>query len=166
MKKLKNLNLLITTILICVIFSGCVEEDKLTLPNSLPEFVLESDFDIIDWERKAVEFEDMIGNQNIVGVIGADMPSLIEQKWMWHLWGIDEDIEKELTVVGYHKETKTVQPILINSNSHWSITLGNENNGADAHAPSSVKFDKDGEWALLLYVNNELFDILVMNINE
>ncbi|SOC39619.1 hypothetical protein [Ureibacillus acetophenoni] len=166
MKGMKYLNPIIMTIVLGVIFSGCVEEKKSTLPDDLPEFVLASDFDIIDWERKAIEFEDMIGNLNIVGVIGADMPSISEQKWMWHLWGIDEIVNNDLTVVGYHKETETVHPILQTGNDNWSIPLAGEHNGADAHTPSSVKFAKEGEWALLLYVNNELFDILVMDINE
>lgn len=165
MKYVKFFMLVVLTGLIGV---GCAEagEKKLAFPDDLPEFVLESDFDIIDWERQAGEFDGMVGNQNMVGVIGADMPSLNGQKWMWHLWGIDEVLGKELTVVGYHKETETIHPILTSSNDSWSVTLAGENNGADAHTPSSVKFTEPGEWALLLYVNEELFDIIVLNINE
>lgn len=166
MRKVKNLNLFFLTVILGIIISGCTEEKKVALPDSLPDFVLESDIGMIDWDRQAVEFDGMLGNQNIVGVIGADMPSLDGQKWMWHLWGIDEELDSEFTVVGYHKESQTVHPILINGNNGWSITLGGENNGADAHAPSSVKFNDQGEWALLLYVNDELFDIIVLTINE
>lgn len=163
---MKYLNLIIMTIVLGVIFSGCVEEKKSILPDNLPEFVLDSDFDIVDWERQAVEFEGMIGNENIVGVIGADMPSLNGQKWMWHLWGIDENVNNELTVIGYHKETKTVYPIFMNANDEWSVPLAGEHNGADAHTPSSVKFAEEGQWALLLYVDDVLFDILVVDIHE
>ena len=138
-------------------------ESKHVLPEGIPEFVQESDFDKINWDRKAVEFGDngMIGNENKSGVIGADMPSLDEQKWMWHLWGI-ENTEK-LTVVGYHKDSVTVHQMITD---RWTMELGGPNNGADAHIPSSVKVPKAGEWAILLYVNEQLFDTLVYDIKE
>ncbi len=52
-------------------------ESKLTLPEDIPDFVQESDFETIDWERKAVELGDrgIIGNENKSGVIGVDMPT-------------------------------------------------------------------------------------------
>ncbi len=96
MNKVKYLIFFLVMVLMGLFISGCTEEKKVALPDSLPEFVLESDFDMIDWDREAVEFEGMIGNQNIVGVIGADMPSLDGQKWMWHLWGIDKELDREL----------------------------------------------------------------------
>lgn len=139
---------------------------KIVLPEDIPNFVQESDFENIDWERKAIEFGDrgIIGNENKSGVIGADMPSLsVNQKWMWHLWGIENPTETTLTVVGFHKETGTVHQILTMG---WTIALGGENNGADAHTPSSVRIPKSGEWAMVLYTDDELFDTLVYEINE
>lgn len=137
------------------------QEGTLFLPEGIPNYVQEPDFEQIDWERKAVEFGwNMLGNENKTGVIGAQMPSLSEQKWMWHIWG---ERGRELTVVGYHRETESVHQILKNS---WSIGLGGENNDADAHTPSSVIVPIKGEWAILLYVDGELFDILVYDIEE
>jgi hypothetical protein len=135
------------------------------LPTNIPIFVKNSDFEMIDWNRKAVDFgNNILGNENKSGVIGADMPSInINQKWMWHLWGIENSKETELTVVGFHRETGTVHQILTTS---WSIGLGGENNGADAHTPSSVNIPMAGEWAILLYVNGKLFDVIVYNINH
>ncbi|WP_303965503.1 hypothetical protein [Sporosarcina ureae] len=81
------------------------------LPEDTPEFVEVSDFQQIDWDKKAVKFGDInniIGNENKSGVIGADMPSLGVQKWMWHLWGIKNLEATKLTVVGLHRETGTV----------------------------------------------------------
>ncbi|MBG9586280.1 hypothetical protein [Cytobacillus firmus] len=140
------------------------KDDPITLPEDIPDFVQESDFDTIDWERKAVEFGDrgIIGNENKSGVIGAGMPSLNGQKWMWHLWGVEN---ADLTIVGFHKESQTVHPILTNGMG-WTIRAYGSNNGADAHTPSSVKFPKKGEWAILLYVDGELFDQLIYDINE
>ena len=132
--------------------------------ESIPDFVEESNFEIIDWENKAVLFDDNImGNENKSGVIGVDMPSLEPQKWMWHLWGVNNPTNKKLTVVGFHKESQTIHQITTNG---WSIPLAGPNNGADAHTPSNVKVPKPGEWAMFLYVDEELFDILVYDISE
>ncbi|MFZ3580013.1 hypothetical protein [Virgibacillus sp. DJP39] len=135
------------------------------LPATIPVFVQTSDFEKIEWNRQAVDLgNNIIGNENKSGVIGADMPSInINQKWMWHLWGIKNPNATDLTAVGFHKKTGTVHQIVTRG---WTIGLGGENNGADAHAVSSVNIPTAGEWAVLLYVNEELFDILVYNIDE
>ncbi|MCA1057713.1 hypothetical protein LCL96_02145 [Rossellomorea aquimaris] len=133
------------------------------LPEDIPDYVRESDFNQINWDRKATTFgPNMIGNENKSGIIGADMPSLSGQKWMWHLWDTEAS---DLTVVGYHRESGTVHPILNNGES-WTIPLGGENNGADVHAPSSVMIPERGEWAFVLYTNGELFDVVVLEIDE
>lgn len=139
------------------------EESLVTLPEDIPYYVKESDFDTIKWDQKATTFgQNMIGNEGKSGIIGADMPSLNGQKWMWHLWDTDAS---ELTVVGYHRESETVHPVLNNEES-WAIPLGGKNNGADVHAPSSVTIPKSGEWAFLLYADGELFDVVVMEITH
>lgn len=161
-----NRKLLIMLIIFSLLsLTACTSEksiNKITLPEDMPNFVKVSDFEKIDWEQKAVPLHNnIIGNENKSGVIGADAPSLNGQKWMWHLWGIDNPTE--LTVVGYEKETSTIHPILTNG---WTIGLGGANNGADAHAPSSVQIPEKGQWAILLYTNEKLFDILIYDINE
>lgn len=155
--------LMVTVLLLLV---GCTMNEKtVALPDNLPDFVQESDFTSINWDKKAVEFGErgIIGNANKSGVIGANMPSLNTQKWMWHLWGIEEGRDTELTIVGYHKDSKTIHPILVDG---WHIGLSGPVNGADAHTPSSVKIPKPGEWAILLYINESYFDTLIYDINE
>ncbi|WP_313800824.1 hypothetical protein [Cytobacillus sp.] len=141
-----------------------VQEAKF-FPSNIPPFVQKTDFEHIDWNRKAVKIDNnIIGNTNKSGVIGADMPSLnINQKWMWHLWGIENPKETKLTVIGYHRETETIHQILTTG---WSIGLGGKNNGADAHTPSSVNIPLPGEWAVMLYVDGNVFDVLVYEINN
>lgn len=138
-------------------------EQMVNIPEDIPGFVQESDFGLIDWNRTAEPFgRNLVGNENKSGVIGMDMPSLEQQKWMWHLWGTDAE---ELTVVGFNRETQIVHPLLLNGNG-WTTELGGENNGADQHIPSSVKIPERGEWAILLYADGELFDILVYEFWE
>ena len=91
------------------------------------------------------------------------MKSAKVEKWMWHIWGVEEPENKKLTIVGFHKETEAVHQILIDG---WTKGLGGPNNGADAHIPSNVKISESGDWAILLYIDEKLFDILVYEINE
>lgn len=162
MNVIKRISALLILVGVVLLF-GC-NSNEIELPEGVPDFVEESDFEDIDWDKKAVTFNgNIIGNENKSGVIGADMPSLSPQKWVWHLWGIENPTKTELTVVGFHKETGTAHQILTTG---WTIGLGGENNGADAHAPSSVKIPKSGEWAILLYTDEKLFDILIYDINE
>lgn len=165
--KFRNWGLVLVSMLFMI--SGCskyeTDENKMALPEDIPDYVDGSDFEKIDWNQKAVMFDGtMMGNENKSGVIGANMPSLNNnQKWMWHLWGIESTGQTELTVVGFHREAKSIHQILTIG---WTIGLAGENNGADAHIPSSVNIPKPGEWAILLYTDDKLFDILVFEINE
>lgn len=132
-------------------------------PKGIPDFVEGEDISAIDWDRKAISFNGMIGNEGKSGVIGADMRSVgINQKWMWHLWGPNPSFTA-LTVVGVQKETATPRQVITTG---WTIELGGPNNGADAHAPLSVHIPEPGEWAFLLYTNGELFDTVVLDIRE
>jgi len=172
---IKKLRLSIILFSVLFLLAACIsdntsksESDKtvkrnIVLPDDIPKFVKESDFKEIDWEKKAVRFNGMLGNENKSGVIGADAPSLNTQKWMWHLWGINNPTKTNLTVVGYHKESGTAHKILTEG---WTTSLAPPNNGADAHTPSNVKIPKPGEWAMLLYTDETLFDILVYDIEE
>lgn len=165
--KLRILGCIFLSMLILMI--GCSRnetvESKFDLPADIPDFVVESDFEKIDWDKKAVKFNgNIIGNEDKSGVIGADMPSITTtQKWMWHLWWNEDHAANDLTVVGFHRDTGTVHPIVT---SGWTIILSGPNNGADAHAPSSVHLPEPGEWAILLYTNEKLFDVLIYDINE
>lgn len=142
---------------------GCTQRTKeINLPEGIPDFVKVSDFESIDWDEKAVEFGDrgIIGNENKSGVIGV---GLTTYKWMWHLWGIENSRDVELTIVGFHKKTETVHQILKDG---WATGLGGPNNGADAHAPSGVIIPELGEWAILLYVNGQYFDTLIYDMKQ
>ncbi|AIF42889.1 hypothetical protein [Virgibacillus sp. SK37] len=166
---MKKIVLILILFGIPFVVAACTSDEavqkEITLPKDVPEFVTKAGFDNIDWEKEAVEFGDknIIGNENKSGVIGVDMPSLDGQKWMWHLWGIENPENTEFTVVGFHKETGTVHHIL---KEGWSTSLSGANNGADAHTPSSVKIPDPGKWAVLLYTDDELFDILIYEIDE
>ena len=61
----------------------------------------EDDFKQIYWGKKAIKLNrGMVGNEHKSAVIGADMPSLEGQKWMWHLWGEDRAYS-DVMIVGF-----------------------------------------------------------------
>lgn len=143
-------------------------ESKLAWPEDLPDFVRKSDFEKIDWDRTVTEFntgtrDDMLGNKNKLGIIGPELKPKKVEKWLWHFWGIDKG---ELTVVGYNKDTSKITPVL--SDGVWSRDGigGGQIEGADASMPSNVVLPEAGKWALLVYIDGKLFDILVSEINE
>ena len=166
---MKRIPLIFILFSMLFVIAACTSNEtvktEIVLPEGVPEFVQKGDFEQIDWDKKAVEFgdRDIIGNENKSGVIGVDMPSLNNQKWMWHLWGIENPEKIKLTVVGFHKQTGTVHQILIDG---WTKVLGGPNNGANAHIPSTVKIPESGEWAILLYTDDKLFDTLIYEINQ
>ena len=92
---MKRIPLIFILFSMLFVMAACTSNETvktdIVLPEGVPEFVQKGDFEQIDWEKKAVEFgdRDIIGNKNKSGVIGVDMPSLNNQKWMWHLWGIE-----------------------------------------------------------------------------
>ncbi|MEH7113265.1 hypothetical protein V7124_12885 [Neobacillus niacini] len=143
-------------------------DSKLALPEDLPDFVQKSDFEKVDWNRTVTEFDtgtrdDMVGNKNKVGIIGAELKPNKVEKWLWHFWGIDQG---ELTVVGYNKDTSKITPVL--SDGVWSKdgVGGGKIEGADASLPSNVVLLEVGKWALLVYIDGKLFDILVYEVKE
>lgn len=167
---MKIKSLLIALFICLFVVSGCtsttVNPNKISLPEDIPNFVTEKDFQKIDWDRTAAAFDtgtrsDMVGNKNKLGIIGPELKPNEVEKWLWHFWGIDQG---EFTLVGYNQDTFTINPVL--SDGSWSGTSigGGEMNGTDASLPSNVELPKAGKWALLVYIDDQLFDTLVMDI--
>ncbi|WP_409288109.1 DUF4871 domain-containing protein [Peribacillus sp. SCS-37] len=146
---------------------------NINLPKDIPSSVTEEDFERIDWTRTSIEYNtgernDMAGNKNKLGIIGPEAKTNEVQKWMWHLWGVEK---AELSIVGFNKETKTVHQILFDrdtDNWYWTgkVKAMGAVNGADAHMLSNVKVPEPGKWAFLVYTDDKLFDILVMDIQD
>lgn len=180
----------ITLFLSLLLFVGCVSDkdtekgvdknetqdvsknETYDIPSYAKRFVSEADFKQIDWNRMVTKIgsngqSDILGNPNKVGFIsglGPEIEAKKLDKWLWHFYGIEQG---KLTVIGYHQETKKKEPILNNS---WTIAeiTGSKNtgdsNGADATTVSNVLFSKSGKWALLVYIDEELYDTLVFDV--
>ena len=73
MKRMTMMLMLLSVFFVVGCTSDKAVESKTVLPDNIPNFVREGDFETINWERKALEFGDrgIIGNENKSGVIGA-----------------------------------------------------------------------------------------------
>ncbi|MFS0781113.1 DUF4871 domain-containing protein [Bacillus sp. 1P06AnD] len=138
--------------------------------NDMPSFVKAAAFVHIDWNKSVTKIgsngvSDIMGNPNKVGYIGPDLTAGKTNKWLWHFWG---KTKGEVTVVAYHKETGTKTSIFKNADiSNWTMSLSfSEINGADSSMASNVMLPKAGVWALLVYVDETLFDTLIIKVKE
>lgn len=136
--------------------------------NKLPEYVSEKTFNQINWENVSVKFNstsdtELIGTKGKLGIIGPELIPKKTEKWMWHFWGIDNG---KLTLVGYNQKTSTFCPVF--SDGTWSRDNigGGKLNGDDASMPSNVSLPESGSWALLVYVDEKLFDTLIIDVKE
>jgi hypothetical protein len=132
--------------------------------NDLPEFVKEADFQGIDWDRTVTKVgsngtSDIIGNPNKVGYIGPALQPDHVEKWLWHFYS---ETEGKLAIVAYHQETSAKANIL--TTGYTTEFSGGALYGADATMPSNVSLPSEGKWALLVYIDEELFDTLVIEV--
>jgi hypothetical protein len=70
----------------------------------------------------------------------------------------------KLTVVAYHQESSRKEPLL--KSGYTTEFAGGALNGADATMPSNISLSASGKWALLVYIDEKLFDPLVINVKE
>ncbi|MFD1359737.1 DUF4871 domain-containing protein [Fictibacillus halophilus] len=161
--------------LCCLIMSGCVSEKEETKDEKAqpvmqnddsPSFVSDDDIKNIDWDNTISKIgtngnSDIFGNPNKVGYVGPDLQAKKKDKWLWHFFG---KAEGELTVVAYHQETSMKEPLL--TSGYTRDFSGGAMNGADATMPSNVSLPSSGKWALLVYIDEQLFDTLVINVKD
>lgn len=107
----------------------------------------------------------MIGIEGRVGFIyDKDRMPLVKgkvNKFMWHLWGNKDQLEKKFKVLGTHKGSKKEIIIIPETTKELRIS---PNNGADISIPSNMVFKKSGMWKLDVFLDNKLFDSIYVNV--
>ncbi|MBA2177022.1 hypothetical protein H0266_19290 [Halobacillus locisalis] len=102
----------------------------------------------------------MLGEKDRLGFIVSENETFQPeqgQKYMWHLWGSEEELDGSFKVIGIHEEGEKTTVVA-------SKDLGGPNNGADAHTPSIMSLPKKGIWTLSAYVGDELFDTVTIEV--
>ncbi|QTD40383.1 hypothetical protein [Sporosarcina sp. Te-1] len=106
----------------------------------------------------------MIGEEGRLGFIYDDSevvrfyPDKI-QKYMWHFWGAEDELDGGLKVVATHE--KDNNPIVL-----LETDLGGPNNGADRHTPSNLSLPKSGMWKLDAYIEEQLFGTVFVKVHD
>src|SRR5690625_3278821 len=102
----------------------------------------------------------MIGLENKVGFILSENQNLLANqpnKYMWHLWGNEDFVEKDFKVTGVNLDTNDEEDI-------FTSTISGPHNGADAHVPSILDFPSEGTWELSVFVGGEIFEKISVEV--
>lgn len=155
---LKKRILLIFAVILSLAIASCNEEESI-LKN---EKVINH-----NWNESSL-FESggytMIGEEGRLGFIYDDgeevrfYPNKV-QKYMWHFWGEEQELEGELKVVATHGIED--EEIYVTGG-----VLGAANNGADKHAPSNMSLPISGIWKLDAYIGESLFGSVYVKVHE
>ena len=154
---LKNRLILIFTVIVSLVIAGCNEEESIEEKGKVKH----------NWNESSL-FESggytMIGEEGRLGFIYDDSevvrfyPDKV-QKYMWHFWGEEQELEGELKVVATHENED--EEIYVTSG-----VIGPANNGADRHAPSNMSLPKSGMWKLDAYIGDKLFGSVYVKVYE
>ncbi len=142
--------LFITAILF---LSGCADESD----AQIDEFELSPSFAVSETDER-----EMVGVEGSVGLLFGDFAAGEPSKQMWHFWG-DDLQNKLLTVKAFHQETDTEINPFVREEEH---RLSGPNNGADYHLPSLLKLTEPGIWKMDIYLNEEYYDSIVVDVIE
>ena len=108
----------------------------------------------------------MIGEENELGFIFDDKEVVKfypdkTNKYMWHFWGTEEELDGNLKVIGTHKEPGNVVTVIENQ----PIAVG-EHNGADAAVPTQMSLPKSGMWKLDAFIDDKLHGSVYIRVHE
>lgn len=82
------------------------------------------------------------------------------QKYAWHFWGNEEELNGKLMIKAIHKETNKEVTLL------KDLGLMGPNSGADRHVPSSMSLPDSGMWKLDVFIGGDLYGSVIVNVYE
>ncbi|ATP42155.1 hypothetical protein CSE16_20250 [Solibacillus sp. R5-41] len=150
--------ILIFAVILSLVIAGCNDEESIEKKEEVIQH---------NWKESPL-FESgsytMIGEEGRLGFLYNDAevdrfyPDKV-QKYMWHFWGEEQELEGELKVVATHE----------NDDEEIYVTgggLSSANNGADKHMPSHMSLPKSGMWKLDAYIGDRLFGSVYVKVHE
>ncbi|MEC3885394.1 DUF4871 domain-containing protein [Halobacillus sp. HZG1] len=82
------------------------------------------------------------------------------QKYMWHFWGSEDELDGPFKVSGTHMETGETVTVLETAEVAGPV------NGADASLPSNMSLPESGDWRLETSLDGEAFGTILVNVKE
>lgn len=102
----------------------------------------------------------MRGTAGKIGFIDAGFVAGLPNKYMWHFWGSEEELNGDFQVKAVKQGTDRIIDV-----AHAAL-LGGPNNGADKHLPLSMVLEEAGRWRLLPFIGGKLADTIVIDVLE
>lgn len=100
----------------------------------------------------------MRGEENKIGFIDHAFEEGKQQKYMWHFWSDEQDLEGPFKVIAEKESDRRAITIFETS------SIGGPNNGAQGHAPSTMSLPEKGMWRLDAYINEVLFGSVFIRV--
>ncbi|MGG1553165.1 DUF4871 domain-containing protein [Paenibacillus ferrarius] len=123
-------------------------------------FMLEPSWDI------SPEFQSgsykLRGAAKKVGFIDAGFVAGKVQKYMWHFWGEDDELNGPFEVKAVKQGTNKVISVYTSNPLSSGNALAGALNGADRTTITSMSLPEAGRWRLLPYVQGRLLDTIVV----
>lgn len=101
----------------------------------------------------------MMGVEKKAGFIHPGFIAGKGNKYMWHFWGDKSELDGKLSIMAVKRGDEQLIPV-------FSGKLGGPNNGADRHIPSTMMLPQAGMWRLLLFIDDKLFESIVVEVAE
>lgn len=170
--------LLSISLLVIFLIAGCsqdIKEKANVNPNKVNSVSEENQHWDISPEFETSTGDKLVGQKNKVGIIGGEIKTGVIEKWLWHLWGDEQTIKNgNFKVVAIYKDTGEKEKVLItdagtaNERKVWSYGELDYNpngvRGSDSSRPSNLSFSKAGIWRLEVFIGDERFGSIVVDV--
>ena len=160
-------------ILILLVLTACVRVDKVgthPIDKQPPNFFNMSVMENVIWEESPIfKFEHLTlrGVEGNVAILATPWKANTSNKYMVHLFG-EEPPSGKLSIIAVKKDTnETAQAFYGTDSKTQSWSLGSVptsvvNGRVDM--PASMKLPSKGLWALNIYVGENLFGQIIVNV--
>lgn len=91
-----------------------------------------------------------------IGFIEAGFRAARSNRYFWHFWGSDKELEGPVKIMAVKQETGEIKEV------YSAGQLRGELNGADRTAVALMTLPSAGRWMLIAYINDRLFDHVVV----
>ncbi|WP_051404885.1 hypothetical protein [Bacillus cihuensis] len=145
-------------------------KESINNQHKVEETTKESGKDIVreerDWKESEyfkIDNNTLIGTPNLLGVTFDENDKFYvnkPQKHIWYFWGTGEQLNGKLTVKAIHQDTSEQIELVKDA------PMGGSLNGANGHAPTTMKFNKSGTWALDTYIGDKLFGSVTIMVED
>jgi hypothetical protein len=102
----------------------------------------------------------MTGTKEKLGFINAGFIEGKVNKYMWHFWGTNEELNGDLKVYAVQESTNQLFTVF-----EGQLHPGKQN-GADASRPSNMTLPTAGKWKLIVTINGRWFGNVIVQVDK